>query len=538
MDGRGQVGKAFEQRVGRSVEVLVGDTEDLTIADGAEILPAALLDDTGQGNAVTCAAPGEDKDVWVGCSDGFCCSVSSRSTDERAPGCRDEFGDPGLGLDEGLAPLFAIDGEPRERFRAGSRFFERFVEVLDEDFGFRFCVSEGGKKANVGQDGGYVAGCEHQDGDRRLEDGGKRLHTVGNGRDNEIRVGGGDLGCVGGPGVVQDGEIAVGEFREGVKAVFGDGAEMVGASEGVESEGDGRLKRGDAHAGVILCGGEFAICSLMIVSMQRRLSANGLRLEVNARSVARGESFAHEMTFGTAPSVIYSGDGGVHGNFLAAAYRRICADAEWSKRLGKSYTASARVPRAADRWRGELECASSSDALLMNLFCYPRVLCRPGVCSLLGVEAGLKPEFGARARIAMRRDEVDRTELDMRLGNLMVEAKLTEGGFGTASRQRMMRYCAVDAVFDVEELPWLGDVVHGYQLVRGVLAAVQEDARFMVLCDGRRADMTEMWFRVLRAVRSYELRSRMALLSWQELAGVMPAAVREFLAEKYGIVAA
>ena len=273
--------------------------------------------------------------------------------------------------------------------------------------------------------------------------------------------------------------------------------------------------------------------------MQRRLSAYALRLEVNARNLARGGGFAHEMTFSTSPSVIYLRDEtGSHGNFLAASYRRICADVEWTQRLGKSYTSSARVPRAGDRWRGELECASSSDALLMNLFCYPRVLCRPGVCSLLGIEAGLRPEFGARARISMRRDEVDRTELDMRVGDLMVEAKLTEGGFGTASRERLMRYRAVDDVFDVDELPWVGDTVQGYQLVRGVLAAVQERARFLVLCDGRRPDMTEMWFRVLRAVKSYEVRSRMALLSWQELSGVMPAAVREFLAEKYGIVAA
>jgi len=267
-------------------------------------------------------------------------------------------------------------------------------------------------------------------------------------------------------------------------------------------------------------------------------TAGGLRREVNARNAARGAAFEHELTFGAEPAVIYCEDAvGSHGNFLAASYRRICADEAWRKRLEKSYTASARVPRAGDRWRGELECASSSDALLMNLFCYPRVLCRQQVCSLLGVEAGLRPEFGVRARIAMRRGEVDRTELDMRVGSLMVEAKLTEGGFGTASRERLMRYAAVNEVFDVEELPWAGDVVQGYQLIRGVLAAEGEGARFLVLCDGRRADMGEMWFRVLRAVSSYEVRSRMALLSWQELAGAMPAVVQEFLAEKYGIAA-
>jgi len=267
-------------------------------------------------------------------------------------------------------------------------------------------------------------------------------------------------------------------------------------------------------------------------------TANGLRREVNARNAARCAAFEHELTVGTVPSVIYhEDDAGSHGNFLAASYRRICADEAWRKRLGKSYTASARVPRAGDRWRGELECASSSDALLMNLFCYPRVLCRPQVCSLLGVETGLRPEFGVRARIAMLRGEVDRTELDMRVGLLMVEAKLTEGGFGTASRERLMRYVAVEDVFDIAELPWAGDVVQGYQLIRGVIAAEAEGARFLVLCDRRRADMAEIWFRVLRAVRSCELRSRMALLSWQELAAVMPDVVQEFLGEKYGIVA-
>ena len=119
-----------------------------------------------------------------------------------------------------------------------------------------------------------------------------------------------------------------------------------------------------------------------------------------------------------------------HGNFIAASYRRICANKAWSRRLGKSYTASARVPRARDRHRAELECANSSDALLMNIFCYPGVLRRQQFCQLLGIEAGLRPEFGARAYIRMQRDEIDRTELDMRLGSLMVEAKLTETGFG------------------------------------------------------------------------------------------------------------
>jgi hypothetical protein len=261
-----------------------------------------------------------------------------------------------------------------------------------------------------------------------------------------------------------------------------------------------------------------------------------LRRELQARAAARERMC--EISFGASASVVYTEDeDGSHGNFLTASYRRICADQAWVRRLAKTYTSSARMPRARDRRRGELECASSSDALLMNVFCYPRVTWRAEVCSLLGVECGVRPEFGVRAGIAMRNDEVDRTELDMRLGDLMVEAKLTESGFGSATHDRAMRYRAFEEVFDGDELPWRGDTLEGYQLVRGVLAAQMENARFLVLCDARRPELDEMWFRVIRAVRSYELRSRLQLLHWQELSGAMPRVVQRFLAEKYGIYA-
>ncbi len=245
----------------------------------------------------------------------------------------------------------------------------------------------------------------------------------------------------------------------------------------------------------------------------------------------------YETTFGRAEHVIYAGsDDGGHGNFLPAAYRRIVADAGWAQRLEKAYTNGARVPRSGDRRRAELECATSSDALLMNIFCYPGALRRKALCTLLGVERGCRPEFGVRAMLPMRRGEVDRTEVDMRLGDLLVEAKLTEGGFGMASRERLLRYEGVEEVFDVEELPWTGRGVAGYQMIRGVLAARTAEARFALLCDGRRADLVELWFRVLRAVRSAELRSRLQVCTWQEIARTLPVSVREFLAEKYGIV--
>jgi len=265
-------------------------------------------------------------------------------------------------------------------------------------------------------------------------------------------------------------------------------------------------------------------------------SAAALRRELSARNLARAEQHLHEATYGSVPSVVYAEEtDGTHGNFLPASYRRICADPHWRLRLAKAYTASARVPRSADRARRELDCCSSSDALLMNIFCYPRVLSRPAVCALLGIDSGLRAEFGVRARLPMCNGEIDRTEIDMAIGSLLFEAKLTETGFQTASMQRLLRYQAVSEVFDIDELPRTTSAVLGYQLIRGVLAAQATGGRFVLLADGRRADLHEMWFRVLRAVTSFDLRSRMALLSWQEVASTLPAAMRTFLATKYGI---
>jgi len=41
----------------------------------------------------------------------------------------------------------------------------------------------------------------------------------------------------------------------------------------------------------------------------------------------------------------------------------------------------------------------------------------------------------------------------------------------------------------------------------------------------------------MRAVRSCVLRCRLQLLTWQELAAVLPKSLRKFLAAKYGITA-
>jgi hypothetical protein len=270
-------------------------------------------------------------------------------------------------------------------------------------------------------------------------------------------------------------------------------------------------------------------------------SSQATRRDLSERNLHRAkryeDRYEYESTYGAVPSVIYQALNGTHANFLQASYRSICADPEWCKRLEKSYSASKRVARSWERNRCELDCANSSDALLMNIFCYPRALRRSNLCTLLGIEAGLRPAFGVKPRIPFVNGNTDQTEVDMRLGDLLLEAKLTETGFQTASMRLLTRYRDLQEVFEPESLPIEGDKVQSYQLIRGVLAAYAGRTSFAVICDGRRSDLTERWFQIIRAVRSYSMRSRLKLLTWQELAGVLPPTVQLFLEEKYGISA-
>jgi hypothetical protein len=266
------------------------------------------------------------------------------------------------------------------------------------------------------------------------------------------------------------------------------------------------------------------------------VSPIGLRRELSHRNAVRAANLGGEMTYGTIPSVIYCEDeAGAHGNFLPASYRQILKQADWRSRLAKVYTGSRFVPRSSDRTRRELECANSSDALLMNIFCYPRMLRRPALCSLLGLAPGIRPSFGFRARIPLKSGAQDRTEIDLKLGNLLVEAKLTEGNFQTARADLVHRYRDLETVFDRTRLLMTQEKYRSSQLIRGALAAYAHGASFAVFCDQRRQDLIDGCFEVFSAILSSELRCRLSVVTWQEIAAAMPSKVRTFLAEKYGI---
>lgn len=266
--------------------------------------------------------------------------------------------------------------------------------------------------------------------------------------------------------------------------------------------------------------------------------AVSLRQELSFRNrrFASRHGYLHELSDGATPSVLFGrDDNGRHGNFHPESYLRICADAGWAKRLEKVHTGYKRSrPRSNWQWK-ELDCCHSSDALLMSVFCHPNVLGQPAIRGLLGIESGAVPVFGFKPRTPLHGGKRDATEIDMKVGQLLVEAKLTESGFQSAGIHLISRYRDLEEVFDVSQLPTRNGTQCSYQLIRGALAAYATGCSFCVFCDARRPDLIEAWYSVMRAVRLFELRCRLQLLTWQELASALPKDLRHFLSVKYGI---
>lgn len=275
--------------------------------------------------------------------------------------------------------------------------------------------------------------------------------------------------------------------------------------------------------------------------MLSRLSgfSSELRRELCARNAtfAKEGGFSYVESYGAMPVIVYSpeADGRRHGNFIPMSYAEMLKRPEWARRLTKIHAGARRSLPKADRKWCELDSCTSSDALLMNIFCHPGVYSDKTVASMLGTQTTDVPEFGYKARVPLIKGRSDRTEVDMKLGSLLVEAKLTESNFQMKSRAVVESYRDFRTVFNVKALPCSGDQYVSYQLIRNVLAAYASESSFCVIADERRRDLIEAWHAIMRCVRQTELRTRCKVLTWQELNLVLPDKLRKFLEVKYGI---
>jgi len=267
--------------------------------------------------------------------------------------------------------------------------------------------------------------------------------------------------------------------------------------------------------------------------------AAALRAELafRAQRFAVERYIPHSISSGTPPVVCFPAYGeDVHGNFHPASFKSLQARPEWRGRLQKVHTSARQIlPRVAGmRWK-ELDSCMSSDALLMNIFCHPGIRRRVQLSKILAIEWHSLPQYGFRARVPLLNGRFDRTEVDMKLHDVMIEAKLTESNFQRAKKSCLDDYRDFRDVFDRQQLRQDETHYYSYQLIRNVLAAHASQCSFCVLLDARRPDLIEECYAAFKCVQPFELRTRCKLLTWQELSAVLPSTLREFLAVKYGI---
>ncbi len=268
-------------------------------------------------------------------------------------------------------------------------------------------------------------------------------------------------------------------------------------------------------------------------------------LAVKAAEYAQAAGIPYYCSLGSPPVHLFHPFGdGRHGNFLDRSYRAICEHSRWGERLEKPHPQPGALPPDRRAGARELDSSTSSDALLMNIFCYPECRDHQPLADLFGLDAWEEPRFGVPVGVDMG-GTPDRTEVDMVLGPVHVEAKLTEADFTTRELEHVRRYTGFDQLFDRDAVIQrdrdgnpLPRVDH-YQLIRNILS-IQEDRekRFVLLIDHRRPDLAEAWQTVVSAIRDPQVRYRCWLLTWQQVAMRVPEELQRFLRAKYGIIPA
>ena len=229
----------------------------------------------------------------------------------------------------------------------------------------------------------------------------------------------------------------------------------------METDEEVALSPGDSEAGPVL---------------QTRMNwAGSLRRELSRRAerYALKTGLPHCLSYGGSPTVCFESYGNSrHGNFLPATYKAILRNPNWRHRLQKVHSQGrTSLPPCKNGIRRELDACTSSDALLMNVFCYPGVFRNGRVGSTLDVKPLAILEFGFRARVPLANGKFDRTEVDLRLGDLLIEAKLTESDFQRSPKTAVRAYRDFNEVFDQEDLAQTERDFLSYQLIRNVLAA-------------------------------------------------------------------
>jgi len=214
-------------------------------------------------------------------------------------------------------------------------------------------------------------------------------------------------------------------------------------------------------------------------------------------------------------------------NFHPESFANITACADWLRRTNKVHR---NVPGAL-----EMQSSSSSDALLMNIFCHPDVRHWKGIEKILGEDLS-NISFGFPAGVSVNGGRADTTEIDMALTGAFCEAKLTETDFTRKEAGIVEGYDDLHLAFHVNALPRLaGNDYDNYQIIRNLLASIQHKRKHILLCDERRPDLVRRYMLTVVCLRNIEHRKTCRVVFWQELARECSRSLRSWLEDKYGM---
>ncbi|NLI65332.1 MAG: hypothetical protein GX380_01165 [Tissierellia bacterium] len=215
----------------------------------------------------------------------------------------------------------------------------------------------------------------------------------------------------------------------------------------------------------------------------------------------------------------------IEDNFHPASFNNIIKHPSWNLRLKKPHP-------YFEREVLEMQSSNSSDALLMNIFCHPNIKEWKGIRDLLDIEESDEIIFGWKG-VGFENETSYITEVDMKIGDCIIEAKLTENSFTEKDLSIVLGYENIHEVFDIDMLTKENNKVRNYQLLRNVLAASKHNFSFKVLLDERRIDLIRELFDTLAAVKDSNLRSRIGFITWQEIASYCGKDLKNYLELKY-----
>jgi len=217
----------------------------------------------------------------------------------------------------------------------------------------------------------------------------------------------------------------------------------------------------------------------------------------------------------------------IEDNFFPDSYKATKANRAWNERLAKSHQQVKDVC--------EMQSSNSSDALLMSIFCHPKINAWTGVKKkIFGVDQ-LHPEFGIKPRVRKSNGKEDSTEIDLAFGDIYAEAKLTETDFTEKEQSVVDEYAGLSDLFHVDSLPKRNGKYLHYQMIRNLLAASQHNKRHFLICDGRRGDLVRSYYEIVSCIKCVAGRKRCGVVLWQEIAGNVGGGLKGFLGEKYGL---